>query len=193
MSKEKRPLYIFKICLLGEGGVGKTCLVRRLCFNTFDMDTKLTVGVDFYTYDIPIKIVGNNKQDNFVRLSIWDFGGQENFKRLFPYYINGANGLFLCFDLEQFDTLSRLEWWYDELFKLIGQNVPRILIGCKYDLVKKRALKKEKAIVDRFMKIHNENALVQTSSKENYNVDHTFLELTKKMLDVHNLTYEELG
>ena len=107
MLKEKRPFYIFKVCLLGEGGVGKTCLVKRLCFNTFDMDTKLTIGADFYTYDIPIKIEDNT--DDFIRLSIWDFGGQESFKRLFPYYIKGANGLFLCFDLENFDTLPRLD------------------------------------------------------------------------------------
>ena len=191
MSKEKRPLYIFKICLLGEGGVGKTCLARRLCFNTFDMDTKLTVGVDFYTHDFPI-LVGGKKKD-IVRLSIWDFGGQENFKRLFPYYLNGANGIFLCFDLANFDTMSRLDWWYDEMFKLISQDVPRVLIGCKFDLIKKRQLKKEKAIVNRYMKIHNEKGFFQTSSLENYNVDYIFLELTKLMLDVHNLSYEELG
>ena len=192
MSKEKRPFYIFKICLLGEGGVGKTCLVRRLCFNTFDMNTKLTVGVDFYTHDIPIR-VGRQSSDDFIRLSIWDFGGQENFKRLFPYYINGANGLFLCFDLAQFETLQRLDWWYEELFKHISIEIPRALIGCKFDLIKKRALKKEKAIVNRYMKIHNETDFFQTSSLENYNVEHIFLELTKHMLDIHSLSYEEVG
>ena len=191
MSKEKRPYYIFKICLLGEGGVGKTCLARRLCFNTFDMDTKLTIGIDFYTYDIPITVQGST--DDFIRLTIWDFGGQEAFKRLFPYYINGANGLFLCFDLENFDTLSRLDWWYEELFKIISDTIPRSLVGCKFDLIKKRTLKKEKAVVKRFMKLHTESSFFMTSSLENYNVDNIFLELTKEMLELHNLAYDKLG
>jgi small GTP-binding protein len=191
MSKEQRPFYIFKICLLGEGGVGKTCLARRLCFNTFDMDTKLTIGIDFYTYDIPIKVKGGD--NDFIRLTIWDFGGQEAFKRLFPYYINGANGLFMVFDLSDMNTMTRLGWWYDELLKIISGTVPRILIGSKYDKVKKRELKKDKLIVDRFMKTHNDKTFIQTSSKENYNVNHIFIELTKVMLDIHNLSYEKLG
>ena len=50
-DKSEKPYYLFKICILGEGGVGKTCIARRLCFNKFEMDTRLTIGLDFYTYN----------------------------------------------------------------------------------------------------------------------------------------------
>ena len=65
MEKKEKPYYMFKICILGSGGVGKTCVVKRLCFNTFDLSTQMTIGIDFYTYDLQAKI--NNKKE-IVRL-----------------------------------------------------------------------------------------------------------------------------
>ena len=56
--------------------VGKTCIARRLCFNTFDVNTKETLGIEFYTKNLPIVVDGDN---TFVRISIWDFGGREQF------------------------------------------------------------------------------------------------------------------
>ena len=110
--EEEKPAYVFKICLIGSGAVGKTCIARRLCFDTFDANTQLTIGIDFYTYDIPIIVKG---EETFVRHTIWDFGGQEQFKRLFNYYIDGANGIFLVFELVKLESLTRLDWWYDRL------------------------------------------------------------------------------
>ncbi len=77
-EREEQPYYIFKICLLGQGGVGKTCIARRLCFNTFDANTRLTIGIDFYTYDLPILVEGD---ETFIRLSIWDFGVKNNLNK----------------------------------------------------------------------------------------------------------------
>ncbi|MFX1427983.1 MAG: GTP-binding protein, partial [Promethearchaeota archaeon] len=94
VNKENKPIYIFKIVILGQERVGKTCIAKRLCFNTFEVDTKETLGIEFYTYDLPIIVSGD---ETFVRISIWDFGGREQFKKLFPYYINGANGIFMVF------------------------------------------------------------------------------------------------
>ena len=111
---DKEFKYIFKICLIGSGGVGKTCMARRLCFNSFNAKTQLTVGIDFYTYDIPVVVKGEN---TFARLSIWDFGGQEQFKTLFGYYISGASGVFLVFDLLQMESLTKLDWWYENLIQ----------------------------------------------------------------------------
>ena len=70
------------------------------------------MGTDFYTYDIPIIVKGD---EVFARLSIWDFGGQEQFKTLFSYYIHGTNGIFLVFDLLDMESLIKLDWWYDNL------------------------------------------------------------------------------
>ena len=132
LHEEKKPRYLVKICLLGQGGVGKTCLTKRLCFDTFDLNTKLTIGLDFYTYDLPI-VVDND--ETFVRLSLWDFGGREQFKALFSYYIGGANGIFMVFSLVNLQTLINLDWWYDQLAENTHLTTPKMIIGTKSDLV----------------------------------------------------------
>lgn len=188
---ERQPRYVFKVCLIGSGGVGKTCIARRLCFDTFDARTQLTIGIDFYTYDIPIKVKG---EETFARLTIWDFGGQEQFKNLFSYYINGANGIFLVFDLINIETLTRLDWWYDQLIVYNLQDHPKILIGTKLDLVENidKKHKIDELIIEQFLKSHDEKDFIKTSSKENTNILKSFKDLLKKVLDAHYLDYEEI-
>lgn len=189
MTEDKKIRYVFKICLIGSGGVGKTCIARRLCLNTFSAQTQLTVGIDFYTYDIPIIVEGNNV---FARLAIWDFGGQEQFKTLFGYYINGANGIFLVFDLLTLETLIKLDWWYDKLIQYNLQDNPKILLGTKHDLVQgvDKKYKVDRLIIEQFLQKHNEKDYVKTSSKENKNISHSFKEMTKRIMESHNLDYD---
>jgi small GTP-binding protein len=191
INSKGKPAYIFKITILGQERVGKTCIARRLCFNTFDVNTKETLGIEFYTKDIPIIIDG---EESFVRLSIWDFGGREQFKKLFPYYINGANGIFMVFDLIDLQTLLRLDWWYERLSEYNHAVTPRMCIGAKNDLVKTAD---EKARVDdlvikRFMERHEENDFYKTSSKENCNIDIIFKELVIKILERNKFDYDRL-
>ena len=188
-EREEQPYYIFKICLLGQGGVGKTCIARRLCFDTFDADTRLTIGIDFYTYDLPILVDGNK---SFIRLSIWDFGGQEQFKQMFSYYINGAMGIFMVFSLINLNsTLLGLDWWYEHLFKQNQSNTPKLLIGCKNDLVKKPE-KVDELVIESFRKKHDDVEFFKSSAKKNYNVRKIFVEMTKKILDSHSFKYDKI-
>ena len=188
---EKSPIYIFKICLVGDSAVGKTCIARRLCYNTFSLNTQLTVGIDFYKYDMPTIVEG---EQNFVRLLIWDFGGQEHFKTLFDYYINGANGIFLIFDLLRLDSLMKLDWWYNKLIDHNLNNCPKFLIGTKLDLVEIEHKQNivDRLIIEQFLKRHSEKDYISTSSKENTNIIKCFKELVKKVLDSHHLDYEKI-
>lgn len=189
--QEKKPAYIFKLVLIGSGGVGKTCIARRLCFDTFDADTQMTIGLDFYTYNIPIVV---NGEETYVRHTIWDFGGQEQFKRLFSYYIDGANGIFLVFELVNMETLTRLAWWYDQIKDHNLHDRPKILIGTKLDLIQEtnKKQKVDELIIEQFLVKHNEKDFVKTSSKENVNILHSFKEMTKKILDSHGLDYDKI-
>ena len=186
-----KPIYIFKICILGQERVGKTCIAKRLCFNTFDVDTKETLGIEFYAKDLPIIFNGEN---TFVRISIWDFGGREQFKKLFPYYINGANGIFMVFNLVDLQTLLRLDWWYERLGEYNHAFTPRMCIGAKNDLVKTadEKTKVDDLVIKRFMKRHEEDDFYKTSSKENYNIEQIFKELLIKILEKNKLDYDRL-
>ncbi|MFW9900984.1 MAG: Rab family GTPase [Candidatus Thorarchaeota archaeon] len=191
MENSEKPIYIFKICILGQERVGKTCIAKRLCFNTFDVNTKETLGIEFYTRDIPVLV---NGEETFVRLSIWDFGGREQFKKLFPYYINGANGIFMVFDLIDIQTLLRLDWWYEKLNEYNHGLTPRMCIGAKNDLVKSadEKTKVEELAIKRFMQRHKENDFYRTSSKNNLNIDLIFKELVLKILEKNGLDYTRL-
>ena len=186
---DKEFKYIFKICLIGSGGVGKTCMARRLCFDSFNAKTQLTVGIDFYTYDIPVVVKNEN---TFARLSIWDFGGQEQFKTLFGYYISGASGIFLVFDLLQMESLIKLDWWYENLIQYNLQDRPKLLVGTKNDLTQgdESKYKIDEYIIKQFLQNHNEKDFIKTSSKENSNILRSFKEMTKKIMDYHHLDYD---
>jgi Ras-related protein Rab-11A len=187
----KKPIYIFKICILGQERVGKTCIAKRLCFDTFEVGTKETLGIEFYTHDLPINVNGD---DTFVRISIWDFGGREQFKKLFPYYINGANGIFMVFNLVDLQTLLRLDWWYERLGEYNHGETPRMFIGTKNDLVREADDKTrvDKLVIDRFMKRHSEVEFYKTSSKDNFNINKVFKSLVIKILESNQLDYDKL-
>ena len=190
MSEGEKPFYLIKICLLGQGGVGKTCIAKRLCFDTFDANTKLTIGLDFYTYDLPIIV---ESKEVILRLSLWDFGGQEQFKKFFTYYIGGANGIFMVFSLIDIQTLITLDWWYEKLIEESHQSTPKIVLGTKNDLINEQDEKihMNNLVINQFMKKHNEIGSIQkTSSKLNYNIIDCFKELSKRVLDYNKLDYD---
>ncbi len=189
LEQEVQPYYIFKICLLGQGGVGKTCIARRLCFDTFDANTRLTIGIDFYTYDIPLVVDGD---ETYIRLSIWDFGGQEQFKQMFSYYINGANGIFMVFSLFNLNnTLLGLDWWYEHLIKQKQKDTPKLLIGCKSDLT--GSLEKvDELVIENFRKKHKKVQFFKTSARDNVNIKKMFDEMVKLIMDTNNFKYDKI-
>lgn len=161
-----------------------------MCFNTFNANTQLTVGIDFYTYDLPILIKGEKV---FARLSIWDFGGQEQFKSLFKYYINGANGIFLVFDLVRMASLLKLSWWLQRISEHGLDESPKILVGTKLDLAQEeKQYKVDKIIIEQFLQKHNEQDYIETSSKDNTNIIDSFKRIVKRILDSHNFEYEKI-
>ncbi len=178
--------YIFKICILGQSEVGKTCFARRLCYNTFDANIKETLGLDFYSYDLILTI---QEKEVVVKLSIWDFGSQEHFKKLFRYYITGVNGLFLAFDLVNVQSLLNLKWWYDKLLEYNHENIPIILLGTKNDLTSNSPIKNivdENTIFSTLNEFKIRN-FIRTSSKENYNILNSFKKLVKEILVYYEL------
>ncbi|MHA2051937.1 MAG: Rab family GTPase [Promethearchaeota archaeon] len=183
------PFCWFKICLIGSNIVGKTCIAKRLCFDTFEVNTILTLGVEFYSYDLPILVWG---EKTFIRLQIWEFGGQEHFKKLFRYYLMGSAGIFFVFDLSDLDSLTKLDWWYDRLKEYNMITLPKMLIGTKFDLIddKSKRARNNTVIYKEFLKNHKEMDFVKTSAKENLNIQSIAKEMAIKILNINNLDYD---
>lgn len=186
-TQEKKILYTFKTVIVGPPSAGKTCLFNRFCFNSFNFDTSLTIGVNFHSIDLKIRFENEIKslKETYNVLSIFDFGGQERFKALIPKFLGGANGVLLVFDLTSKISFEQLEFWYDQILENAnGLNLPKLLVGSKSDLVSSTAIENlvpEEKILN-FIQEKNMDGFFKTSSLQNQNVLSVFKELNNLML-----------
>ncbi|MFW9989808.1 MAG: GTP-binding protein, partial [Candidatus Odinarchaeota archaeon] len=97
--------YSFKVIIIGPGAVGKTSLLNRFVHNEFSLKYKLTIGVDFLTKTLEYE------PEKFVKLHIWDIGGQEKFKFLHRSFYDGAFGALIVFDLARHQTFISMKEW----------------------------------------------------------------------------------
>ncbi len=186
-TQEKKILYTFKTVIVGPPSAGKTCLFNRFCFNSFNFDTSLTIGVNFHSIDLKIRFENEIKshKETYNVLSIFDFGGQERFKALIPKFLGGANGVLLVFDLTSKNSFEQLEFWYDQILENAnGLNIPKLLVGSKSDLVSSTSIESlvpEEKILN-FIQEKNMDGFFKTSSLQNQNVLSVFKELNNLML-----------
>lgn len=153
----------YKICILGDGAVGKTSITSRFTTDTFASSYKQTIGVDFFIQRL---VLPNGIH---VALQIWDIGGQTIGSKMIGNYIYGSQAVLLCYDLTNYQTFQSLEDWLGLLqrtYKGKEETLPYIaVVSNKFDLNHLRAVKQDKhqAFVD---DIH---ASMQKSRAENAN------------------------
>uniref|UniRef100_UPI00358DDB9D ras-related protein Rab-30 n=1 Tax=Myxine glutinosa TaxID=7769 RepID=UPI00358DDB9D len=163
--------FLFKIVLIGNAGVGKTCLVRRFTQGLFPPGQGATIGVDFM---IKTVVVDGTK----VKLQIWDTAGQERFRSITQSYYRSAHALVLTYDITNEETFTCLPDWLKEMETHAATDVPRVLVGNKLDLTSSRQVSRERA--EEFANVHN-LCYVETSAKEADNVEQLFLELASEL------------
>lgn len=134
------PHNVLKICILGEGGVGKTTLTKRIITGIFDSTTKMTIGVDFHLLKTsifnPLTPEDADDVDQLeIQAQIWDFAGEERFRFMLPRYCKGANGGILCFDLSRYSTTKYIDEWFEIWKDNAPHDAPMILVGTKSDLL----------------------------------------------------------
>ncbi|MEM1512852.1 MAG: Rab family GTPase [Candidatus Jordarchaeales archaeon] len=167
-------LIIIKVLVEGDGGVGKTTLVKRYCDGTY-FDGKMTIGVGFEKKTL--KVGGDD-----VTLMIWDFGGEERFREILPDFCKGANVALLVYDVSRRESFFNLREWL-ELTKKNAGEIPMILVGSKCDLDRKV----DEDDVKKFMNEHGILYHVETSAKNNVNVDTAFDLAAKAVIKKLNL------
>ena len=163
---------IKKICLLGDAAVGKTSLIRRYVYSSFDDKYITTIGTKVTKKSLVFK---HPSQDMKVRISllIWDILGQKEYSRLHPVYYQGAEGGLVVADATRPATIKSLEEWATGFQKTVG-SVPLVLLINKADLIDKSTFDLSEA--ERIAKKFNAH-LHFTSAKTGENVEASFLEL----------------
>ena len=126
--------YLFKLLLIGDSGVGKSCLLLRYTDEQYSERYISTIGVDF-------KIKTMEIDSKTVKLQIWDTAGQERFKTITPTYYKGADGIIIVFDVTKRESFENIEKWFEEIdIHTNGRTINKLLVGAKSDLINKKVI-----------------------------------------------------
>ncbi|XP_012697586.1 ras-related protein Rab-41 isoform X1 [Sardina pilchardus] len=158
------PLRKFKLVFLGEQSVGKTSLITRFMYDSFDNTYQATIGIDFLSKTMYL-------EDRTIRLQLWDTAGQERFRSLIPSYIRDSAAAVVVYDIANLNSFQQTSKWIDDVRTERGSDVIIMLVGNKTDLADKRQVSVEAAE----RKARELNVMyIETSAKAGYNVKQLF-------------------
>uniref|UniRef100_A0A7S3JNG5 Uncharacterized protein n=1 Tax=Euplotes harpa TaxID=151035 RepID=A0A7S3JNG5_9SPIT len=134
----KNQDYLFKLIIIGDSGVGKSCLLSRIMDNTFKEEHNVTIGVEFGCFIVKVA-------KSIIKLQIWDTAGQESFQSITRIFYRGANCVFLTYDITREETFDNTKKWLKEAKVQSDPDTLFFLIGNQADLEDKRAVSQDKA------------------------------------------------
>ncbi|KAL7007248.1 GTPase Ryh1 [Cystobasidiomycetes sp. EMM_F5] len=161
----------FKLVFLGEQSVGKTSLITRFMYDTFDNTYQATIGIDFLSKTMYL-------EDRTVRLQLWDTAGQERFRSLIPSYIRDSSVAVVVYDITNRQSFINTTKWVDDVRAERGNDVIIVLVGNKTDLNDKRQVTPEEAE----KKSKELNVMfIETSAKAGHNVKTLFRRIAQAL------------
>ncbi|CAG8519343.1 5585_t:CDS:2 [Paraglomus brasilianum] len=185
---------ILKVVLIGDGGVGKTCLRNQLIHRRFTNNYKATIGADFITKEVRLD---NGRK---VMLQIWDTAGQERFASLGVAFYRGADACVLVYDVNNYLTFEHLDRWRTEFLRQASPNdpleFPLIVIGNKIDLSSRVVSRRQaRAFADTYSGKTMKIKCFEASAKEGINVEAAFEHIarmvTPEVIDMNMMGEEE--
>ncbi|XP_071611575.1 ras-related protein Rab-43 isoform X2 [Heliangelus exortis] len=185
--------FLFKLVLIGDASVGKTCLVQRFKTGAFAERQGSTIGVDFTMKSLEIQ---------GKRVKIWDTAGQERFRTITQSYYRSANGAVLAYDISKRGSFLSIPHWIEDVRKYAGSNIVQLLIevqvargfaeylvqppapGNKSDLSDLREVQLEEAqsLAERY---DNIICAIETSAKDSSNVEEAFVKMATELMMRH--------
>ena len=161
--------YLFKLLLIGDSGVGKTCILFRFSEDAFNSSFISTIGIDFKIRTIEL-------DEKKIKLQIWDTAGQERFRTITTAYYRGAMGILLVYDITQAKSFANIKTWIKNIEEHASGDVEKMIIGNKCDMNDKRAISTEDG-----QKLANEYSVpfMETSAKKNINIEEAFMQIAR--------------
>jgi len=161
--------FLIKLLLIGDSGVGKSCLLLRFCDDAWTPSFITTIGIDFKIRTIEL----DGKR---IKLQIWDTAGQERFRTITVAYYRGAMGILLVYDVTDERSFNNIRTWYSNVEQHASEGVNKILIGNKCDWAEKRVV-----TVQQGQELAAELGIpfMETSAKVNISVEDAFFSLAR--------------
>jgi len=163
--------YLFKLLLIGDSGVGKSCLLLRFADDTYTESYISTIGVDFKIRTIEI-------DGKTIKLQIWDTAGQERFRTITSSYYRGAHGIIVVYDVTDLESFNNVKNWLHEIDRYAVEGVNKLLVGNKCDLISKKQVETNTA--KEFADSLN-IPFLETSAKTAVNVENAFITMAKEI------------
>ena len=163
----------YKVLILGDSTVGKTCFLVRYVDDSFDDSTLLSVGMDYRLKNV------KTEDGTKVKLQIWDTCGQERYRSISKNYYKGANAIILVFSLIDKKSFDSVENWINQIKEEASESILIILVGNKSDLIEKRVISYEEA--EKLAKEFNINYF-ECSAKTGENINVAFNDLIEQMV-----------
>ena len=160
----------FKVIVIGDSGVGKSCLTTQAVRNNFEEFYTATVGFEFLTFNMRI----NN---NVLKLQIWDTCGQEVYKSLISNFYRNSSLALILYAINNSDSFKHAETWLNDLKSQANPNVRVFLVGNKSDLEDERVIPREEG--ERFKEEKKLDMFIETSAKTGENAQGVLLEAAK--------------
>jgi len=183
---EQKDKFVFKITVIGDGGVGKTSLIKRFTKGSFHEEYIKTIGAQFSKYEQDIE--GDECELNF-----WDIAGQDDFHFLRPSFYKDSQAAIIVYSLEDNElgkvSFRNIVHWYDDLKQFCGV-IPIVLFANKVDLVNKETLNKSKML--KFVKKRNLLGYYLTSAKTGESVDDAFQAIIRELYRKYKAIFEGL-
>jgi len=161
--------FLIKLLLIGDSGVGKSCLLLRFCDDAWTPSFITTIGIDFKIRTIEL----DGKR---IKLQIWDTAGQERFRTITTAYYRGAMGILLVYDVTDDRSFNNIRTWHANIEQHASEGVNKVLIGNKSDWTDKRAVTEEEG-----RQLADELGIkfIETSAKINEGVEDAFFTLAR--------------
>eukprot|EP00624_Nannochloropsis_granulata_P001086 evm.model.NODE_1488_length_24496_cov_18.726200.7 len=172
MARQENPFDMqIKLLMIGDSGVGKTCLLLRYANDSFSPTFITTIGIDF-------KIKNLELDGKRIKLQIWDTAGQERFRTITTSYFRGAQGILLVYDVTDRRSFESIRNWVGQIQQHADVHVNKILIGNKCDMTPQRVVTTEEG-----QTLANDFGIqfFETSAKNDINVEKSFVTIAREV------------
>ncbi|KAJ0057014.1 hypothetical protein NL108_000843 [Boleophthalmus pectinirostris] len=173
--------FLFKIILIGDSNVGKTCVVQNFKSGVFSERQQNTIGVDFTVRTLDM-------EGKRVKMQVWDTAGQERFRTITQSYYRSAHAALIAYDITRRGTFESVQHWIKEVELYGAANVVMALIGNKCDLEEERQVRFQEACA--LAKDKGLLAALETSAKESQNVDEAFMMIARELMSRNGLNVQ---
>ena len=172
----------FKMIVIGDAGVGKSCLTTKASKGIFEETYSATIGFEFLVFNVKLN-------DKVIKLQIWDTCGQELYRSLITNFYRNSSLAIVVYAVNSLESFEDLDMWFKELRIHSNPDIKIVLVGNKTDLVDERVVTTKQG--EEFAKLNKVNKFIESSAKEGINTQSTFIDIARLLFEEH-MRYREI-